>query len=59
MAGPFTRVLICEYGADAGQANLLGLTPLPVGLTDLLTQNHPYLLLGAISPDLPAISDFI
>lgn len=59
MAGPFTHMVICEYATDDQQAIALSRQPLPAELTTLLSSNHCFLILGAVSPDLPAISDFI
>jgi hypothetical protein len=57
MAGPFTHMLICESAIDPTEAARLGRPKLPDELIQLLKQNQSYLLLGAIAPDLPAISD--
>jgi hypothetical protein len=59
MAGPFTHMVICEFAADPSKASSVGRGPLPAELTTLLNDNHCFLMLGAVSPDLPAISDFI
>jgi hypothetical protein len=59
MAGPFTHMLICDSARDDSEAARLGLPKLPPELTQLLEDNRCYLLLGSISPDLPAISDQI
>lgn len=47
MAGPFTHMLVCQAAQHA----------LPSEARQLLAANQCFLLLGAVSPDLPAVSD--
>jgi hypothetical protein len=58
MAGPFTHMLICEAASDPTIAAKFSVN-LPSALRQILAANHCYLLLGASSPDLPAISDVL
>jgi hypothetical protein len=47
MAGPFTHMLVCQAAQYA----------LPVEARTILAANQCFLLLGSVSPDLPAVAD--
>jgi hypothetical protein len=47
MAGPFTHMLVCQAAQHA----------LPVEARKILAANQCFLLLGSVSPDLPAVAD--
>jgi hypothetical protein len=51
-------MLICEAASDPSIAKTFDVT-LPPQFRQILAANHCYLLLGSVSPDLPAIADVL
>ena len=58
MAGPFTHMLLCQRAADPTIAKQYGVQYSPDWLK-IINNQQCFLLLGSVTPDIPAISDQI
>ncbi|HJX64238.1 MAG TPA: zinc dependent phospholipase C family protein [Polyangia bacterium] len=52
-------MLLCQCAADPAEATRLGLPQLPGQLYTLFNNQDSFLCLGAVTPDLPAVSDVL
>ncbi len=56
MAGPFTHMLLCQRAADRSIVKRHGVQ-YSWDLLDVLNNHQAFMLMGAVTPDLPAVSD--